>query len=327
MRYRSLGRTGLEVSEIGFGGFAIGGYDYGPTDDGESIAALEKACELGVTFFDTADMYGDGRSERLIGCVLKARNPTAVVATKVGFVGARHAQGGTPKDFSRPHILASAERSLRRLQREAIDLYQLHNPTLADLESGEAFQAMDDLVSAGKVRFWGVSAGTRDTVAVCRRAMAWPSAASMQLVANLLHHADLDELQPQIAACGMGVVARAPLEYGMLTGKFSGGPRFAAGDHRDRRWDPDSFSRQRSLVEALRGAFQDGPFTLAQLAIGFPLSYPEASVVICGAKRPSQVEENVATSELLRSATLTEGDLGRAREVVDSRDTESRAVP
>ena len=308
MRYRKLGKTGLEVSEIGFGGFAIGGYDYGPTDDRESMAALERAYELGITFFDTADMYGDGRSERLVGQVLKGKHPPGVVATKVGFVGER---GKHKKDFSRAHILDAAEQSLRRLQREAIDLYQLHNPTLADVESGEVFGVMDELVTAGKVRFWGVSIGARKSAEVCRRAMAWPSAASVQIIYNLFQRLDLEELQREIRGRRFGVVARAPLEYGMLTGKFSPASRFAPGDHRGSRWEPEEFSRKLGQVEALREAFKGKSFSLAQLAIGFVLSHPDVSVAICGAKRPSQIEENVAASDLL-DMTLTETDLQRA---------------
>ncbi len=312
MRYRKLGTTNLEVSEIGFGGFAIGGYDYGPTDDRESIAALEKAYSLGVTFYDTSDMYGEGRSESLVGQVLKGKNPPGVVATKVGYMGHR---GKQSKDFGRSHIMAAVEQSLRRLRREAIDLYQIHNPDLADVENGEVFGIMDELVAAGKVRFWGISVKTRDSAEVCRRAMAWPSAASIQLVYNLFHRQDLEKLEGEIRCRGIGVVSRAPLEYGMLTGKFSPRARFVPGDHRNKRWKPEEFSQELSQVESLREAFRGKPFSLSQVAIGFALSHPEVSVVICGAKRPSQIEENVATSELLGKG-LTQTDLLRACDLI-----------
>jgi aryl-alcohol dehydrogenase-like predicted oxidoreductase len=312
LRYRKLGTTNIEVSEIGFGGFAIGGYDYGPTDDRDSLAAIEKAYNLGVTFFDTADMYGEGRSESLIGRALKGKNPPAVVATKVGYVGERDKHR---KDFSRAHILAAAEQSLKRLQRETIDLYQLHNPTLADLESGEAFGAMDELVQAGKVRFWGVSLPSRDVVEIGRRALTWPSAASLQIIYNLFHSRDLEKLQTKIHRQGIGVVARAPLEYGMLTGKFCMETRFAPGDHRNWRWKPEEFSRRLYLVEILREAFKGKPFTLSQLAMGFALSNPAVSVVICGAKRPAQIEDNVAASDLL-GGVLTEADIRKARDLM-----------
>ena len=313
MRYRTLGTTGLEISEIGFGGFAIGGLDYGPTDDRESLAALERAYELGVTFFDTSDMYGEGRSESLIGRVLKGKHPPGVVATKVGFVGKRGRHQG--KDFSRSHILAAVDQSLRRLQREAIDLYQIHNPELSDVENGEVFEIMDDLAAAGKVRFWGVSVKSRDSLQVARRAMAWPSAASVQIICNIFRRRDLGELHEEIRQRGIGVVARAPLEYGMLTGKFSPGACFAPGDHRLWRWETEEFSRRLPQVETLRKAFNEKFLSLAQLAIGFALSYPDVSVVICGAKRPSQVEENVAASGLL-GEILTETDLRRVQEII-----------
>jgi aryl-alcohol dehydrogenase-like predicted oxidoreductase len=311
LRYRKLGTTNIEVSEIGFGGFAIGGYDYGPTDDRESIAAIEKAYGLGVTFFDTADMYGDGRSESLIGRALKGKNPPAVVATKVGYVSGR---GNHQKDFSRTHIRTAAEQSLKRLQREAIDLYQIHNPTPADLENGEAFAAMDELVAAGKVRFWGVSAPSRNVAEICRQTMGWPTAASIQIIYNILHHQNLEELSDEISRRGIGVIARASLEYGMLTGKFSAGTRFAEGDHRCWRWEPQEVSRQLSKVKLLQEAFTGKPFTLSQLAIGYVLAHADVSVVICGAKNPAQVEENVSTSGLM-GALLTEADLQKARNI------------
>jgi len=313
MQYRKLGRTNIEVSEIGFGGFAIGGVDYGPTDDRESIAVIERAFSLGVTFFDTADLYGDGHSESLIGRALKGKNPPAVIASKVGFVGERKRH--QKKDFSRSHILTAVEQSLRRLQRDAIDLYQLHNPTLADVENGEAFGIMDELVVAGKVRFWGVSVTSRDAIQVCRRALTWPSASSAQILYNLFHRQELEKMQGEIRQRGMGVVARAPLEYGMLTGKFSKTPRFSSDDHRTWRWGPEEFSKKLSQVEALKEAFKQKSFNLAQLAIGFALSNPVVSVVICGAKRPSQIEENVAASELL-GKVIREAELQRARDLI-----------
>ena len=312
MRYRKLGTTGIEVSEIGFGGFAIGGYDYGPTDDSESIAAIEKAYSMGVTFFDTADMYGAGHSESLIGRALKGKNPPAFVATKVGYVGNR---GKQRMDFSRSHIVTAVEQSLRRLQRDAIDLYQIHNPLLEDLENGEAFEVMDELVKAGKVRFWGVSVKARDVLEICRKTMACSSVASIQMVYNLFHSRDLEELQGEIRRRGIGLVARAPLEYGMLTGKFSPVERFSPGDHRGSRWKPEEFSRKLAQLEGLREAFKGEPFTLPQLAIGFALSLQDVSVVICGAKRPSQIEENVAASKHF-GETLTEADLQKARAIL-----------
>jgi aryl-alcohol dehydrogenase-like predicted oxidoreductase len=315
MRYRKLGRTNIEVSEIGFGGFAIGGVDYGPTDDQDSIAVIERAFSLGITFFDTADLYGDGHSESLIGRTLKGKNPPPVIATKVGFVGERKRH--QKKDFSRSHILAAVEQSLKRLQRDAIDLYQLHNPTLADVESGEAFGVMDELVAAGKVRFWGVSVTSRDAIQVCHRALAWPSASSVQILYNLFHRQDLEELAGEIRQHAMGVVARAPLEYGMLTGKFSRASQFSSGDHRTWRWEPEEFSKKLGQVEALKEAFEGKTFNLAQLAIGFALSHPDVSVVICGAKRPSQIEDNVAASEFIGKA-IGEEELQKARDLITS---------
>jgi aryl-alcohol dehydrogenase-like predicted oxidoreductase len=152
-------------------------------------------------------------------------------------------------------------------------------------------------------------------VEIGRRALAWPSAASIQLIYNLFHNRNLEKLQAKIHRQGTGVVARAPLEYGMLTGKFCPTSRFVPGDHRNWRWKPEEFSRQLYLVEILQEAFKGKPFTLSQLALGFALSHPEVSVVICGAKRPSQIEENVTASNLL-GATLTETDIRKARDLM-----------
>lgn len=314
MRYRKLGTTGLEVSEVGFGAWAIGGEDYGPTDDAESVAALERAYDLGVNFFDTSDMYGAGHSEILVGRALKGKNPPGIVATKVGFVGRR---GSHRKDFSRAHVEQAVEQSLRRLGREAVDFYQLHNPTLSDLGDGELFGIMDGLVAAGKIRFWGVSIGTRDTVEIARRAMAWPSAAGIQIICNLLQRSTLESLREEIGERKIGVVARAPLEYGLLTGKFSPETRFPPSDQRSWRWTRGEFSRRLEQVERLREFSSGGRLSPAQVAIGFVLSYAEVSVVICGAKRPSQVEENAATA-VLRSGAMTEGELRKLRVLISS---------
>lgn len=314
MRYRPLGTTGLKVSEIGFGGFAIGGHDYGPTDDSDSLAALERAWDLGITFYDTADMYGDGRSEELIGRTLGHRE-SAVLATKVGYVGQRGLHRGQPRAYSRVHIRAAAERSLRRLRREAIDVYQLHNPTPADLETGEAFEAMEELAREGKVRFWGVSAPSRNVAEVCRRTLARPGASTVQLVSNLFHREELEELGPELTGRCAGVIARAPLEYGLLAGKLAADTRFAPEDHRNWRWEPDEYARRLSAVDALRAACKGSPFSVAQLALAFALSRPGVSVVICGAKRPDQVEENVRASELLGSV-IGEGELALARGLI-----------
>jgi aryl-alcohol dehydrogenase-like predicted oxidoreductase len=174
---------------------------------------------------------------------------------------------------------------------------------------------MDELVAAGKIRYWGVSIGTKETVEIARRAMAWPSTASIQIICNLFHRSILEDLREEIRARKIGVVARAPLEYGLLTGKFSPQTRFPASDQRSWRWTPNEFSRRLGQVETLCARLGSGRLSPAQVAIGFVLSYSEVSVVICGAKRPSQVEENAATSDLWAEA-LTEAELQSLRTVI-----------
>src|SRR5436309_3295031 len=190
MQYRDLGRTGIRVSVIGFGSWAIGGaaeasgvpLGWGRASDDESLAAIRRARDLGVTFFDTADSYGFGRSESLLGIVLARRRQDVVIATKVGVV--RSSVGALKKDFSREHIFHAVDGSLKRLRTDYIDLYQMHNPTIDELARGEVQDAMDRLQDAGKIRFWGVSVSTpEEGVEVIRR--GWAHA--LQVLYNALN--------------------------------------------------------------------------------------------------------------------------------------------
>lgn len=283
MRTRPLGRTGLVVSEIGFGGWSIGGKDYGPTYDRESVLAIHKALEVGVTFFDTADMYGDGRSERLLGEALAGMQGRVVIATKGGYDVAR----GLVKDFSRGHLESAVAASLKRLKVDRIDLYQLHNPSAEQLRDTDLFDTVEEFQRRGLIRHYGVSVGDEWSA---RLVLERGTAASLQLVHNLLRPGLLRALSPDIERTAIGVIVRTPLEYGLLSGKYQVGAHFHATDHRATRWTPDAFAARLREVEAFRFLVRHPVRSLAEAAVRYVLTSPLVSTVIPGIKTPSQME-------------------------------------
>ncbi|GBD10567.1 General stress protein 69 [bacterium HR23] len=294
MRRRPLGNTGLLVSEVGFGAWAIGGNlygnSYGPTDDAVSRRAIQEALDLGCTFFDTADVYGHGHSEELLGEVLGNR-PDVVVATKVG--GNFYRGETVVMDFSPRYIRFACEQSLRRLRREAIDLYQLHNPPLPFLYHPALYSVLEDLQREGKIRFYGVSIhAPQEGLAVLRAGRP----ATLQVVYNLLRQEMASDLFPIAQERGVGIVAREPLHNGFLTGKYNADASFPPGDIRH-QWPRAYIHRLVQAVDALR-PLATPRRTLAQLAIRFVLDNPAVAVVIPGAKTPEQVRENIASASL-----------------------------
>jgi aryl-alcohol dehydrogenase-like predicted oxidoreductase len=299
MRNRKLGRTGFSVSEIGYGTWGIGGFvagaSYGETDDAVSRAALRRALERGVAFFDTADAYGDGRAERLLGDCFGAGSGTApdavVIATKAG-----HPRFGGPQDFSPASIALSVEGSLRRLRRERIELLQLHNPTL-DLLRGrpEIAGALDELKRAGKIAAWGVSTKTPSEAADAIREFA---PATVQANFNLADQRALEggllDLAQQTQT---GLIARTPLAFGFLSGKLGADAEFPEGDHR-RNWSKERIAQWARASRTLAGdiAARDGQ-SLAQVALRFCLSHPSIATTIPGMLRPEEVDENAAASD------------------------------
>ncbi|MFZ5862097.1 MAG: aldo/keto reductase [Nitrospirota bacterium] len=290
MRCRSLGTTGLTVSEIGFGGWSIGGRDYGPTYDRESVAAIRRALELGVTFFDTADMYGDGRSERLFGEALSGLAGKVVVATKGGYDVAR----GMVKDFSRAHLERAVAASLQRLKVDVIDLYQLHNPSIELLKGAEVFEIVEDFQRRGLIRHYGVSVSDAESA---RLVMGRGSAATLQLVHNLLRPQILHTIAPDVERAGIGIIVRTPIEYGMLSGKYRVGAHFHAADHRAARWTPEQFAALLARVEQFQFLVHGAVKTLAEAAVRYVLTSPMVSTVIPGIKTPTQIEEFVRASD------------------------------
>jgi aryl-alcohol dehydrogenase-like predicted oxidoreductase len=309
MQYRDLGRTGIRVSAIGFGGWAIGGtaeasgtpLGWGHTFDDESLAAIRRARELGVTFFDTADSYGFGRSESLLGIVLSRYRREVVIATKVGVV--RTAGGELKKNFSRQHIFHAVDGSLKRLRTDYLDLYQMHNPTLAELARGEIQDGMERLQDAGKIRFWGVSVSTpEEGLEVVRR--GWGHV--LQVLYNVLNQAPASELFPAAKEKGYGIIARVPLASGLLTGKFRLDSVFPADDVRQNFLTPRRLQEALERVDEVKSILGKTSRSLAEGALRFVLANDAVSTTIPGAKNPRQVEMNVAAGDASIPASVTD---------------------
>jgi aryl-alcohol dehydrogenase-like predicted oxidoreductase len=224
MQYRELGRTGWQVSTISFGAWAIGG-SWGSVDDKESLAALHRSIDLGVNFIDTADVYGDGRSERLVAKLLKERKETIYVATKAGRRLDPHVAAG----YNRKNLTAFIERSLKNLDTEAIDLLQLHCPTTEVYYTPETFGVLDDLVRAGKLRHYGVSV---EKVEEALKAIEYPNVQTVQIIFNIFRQRPAELFFTEALRRKVGILARVPLASGLLTGKLNAKSTFEADDHR-----------------------------------------------------------------------------------------------
>ena len=224
MQYRELGRTGWKVSTISFGAWAIGG-TWGPVEDNDSLAALKRALDLGVNFFDTADVYGDGRSERLMARLRRERSEPFYVATKAGRRLNPHAAGG----YNRQNLTAFVERSLKNLEMEALDLLQLHCPPTEVYYMPEVFGILDDLTAAGKLRYYGVSV---EKVEEALKAIEYPRVQSVQIIYNIFRQRPADLFFGQAQQRKVGILARLPLSSGMLAGKMKADSAFASDDHR-----------------------------------------------------------------------------------------------
>lgn len=316
MHYRELGRTGWKVSEISFGAWAIGG-SWGQVDDRESIAALHRAIDLGVNFIDTADVYGDGRSERLIAQVRKERSETLYVATKAG----RRLDPHTADGYNAANLTQFVERSLRNLETDCIDLLQLHCPPTEVYYRPEVFGALDDLVQAGKIRYYGVSV---EKIEEALKAIEYPNVQSVQIIFNMFRHRPAEEFFPVAQQRQVGILARVPLASGLLTGKMTPQTAFALDDHRhfNRRGEAfdvgETFSgvdykTGLAAVEELRPLVPPGA-TMAQFALRWILMFDAVTCAIPGARRPSQVEDNVHAAYL---PPLSPETMAKVREIYD----------
>jgi aryl-alcohol dehydrogenase-like predicted oxidoreductase len=299
MEYRTLGSTGIRVSEVGFGAWAIGGamevagfpVGWPNTSDEDSLAAIRRARDLGVNFFDTADIYGHGRSESLLGLVLSRKRSDAVIATKVGNV--KTSAGEHLKDFSKQHIFYAIDGSLKRLRTDYVDLYQVHNPTIAEMRREEIQEAMEMLQSLGKIRYWGTSVTLpQDGVEIIRNRWGY----TLQVLYNILNQAPAEELLPLAMEHGFGIIARVPLASGLLTGKFRLDTTFPANDVRQNFLTPRRLEEAIQKVDEVRGLVGGAARTLGEAALRFVLANDAVSTVIPGARNVHQVESNVAAS-------------------------------
>ena len=285
-----MGRTGLQVSEIGFGAWAIGGASYGSTRDEDSLEALGAAWEHGVNFFDTADTYGEGHSEKLIGKFLKDKRDKAIIATKVGW---DFYHGGVKKNFDPDYIRFACDESLKRLGIDRVDLYQLHNPKIEMIQSGEIFGVLDELKSAGKIRFYGVSIYTpAEALAVIDSGKA----DTIQLIFNLIDQRSVEEVFPKARENQIGIIAREPLACGLLTEKYTPATQFPKNDHRN-RWDKERMAKDLQKIARIKSILKTPRLSLTRAALEFVLSFDEVSAAIPGAKTKAQVLENVVASE------------------------------
>jgi aryl-alcohol dehydrogenase-like predicted oxidoreductase len=300
MNYRKLGRTGWKVSEISFGAWAIGG-TWGKVKDKDSLEALNRALDLGVNFFDTADVYGDGRSERLLAKLRKERSEEFYIATKAGRRLNPHIVDG----YNKKNINRFVERSLKNLNAEAIDLLQLHCPPTQVYYIPEVFGILDDLIDEGKIKYYGVSV---EKVEEAIKAIEYPNVQSVQIIFNMFRQRPAELFFELAKKRKVGIIARVPLSSGMLTGKFVKNSKFEKDDHRKFNRDGEAFDRGETFsgidynkgltaVEELKSVCPD-KMSLTQFALKWILMFDDITCAIPGAKNKNQVEENVLSSEL-----------------------------
>jgi aryl-alcohol dehydrogenase-like predicted oxidoreductase len=318
MQYRELGRTGLNISAMGFGCWAIGG-TWGPVDDTASLQALHRALDLGVNFFDTADVYGDGHSERLLARLKRERGPIFHTATKVGRGKSPHVAA----NYTRENLIAFVERSLGNLEVDAIELLQLHCPPNEVYYMPEVFGVLDDLKRQGKLKHYGVSV---ERVEEALKSIEYPEVQSVQIVFNVFRQRPAELFFAEAQRRKVGILARLPLSSGLLGGKMKPGQHFAADDHREFNRDGAAFDRGETfsgfdfetglqVVEELRALVPPG-MTLPQFALRWIEMHDAVTCSIPGAKRPEQVAENIAALAL---PPLSTDVMRRVKEIYDAR--------
>jgi aryl-alcohol dehydrogenase-like predicted oxidoreductase len=313
MEYRELGRTGWKVSAISTGTWAMGSL-WGSVNESESLAALNKALDLGVNFFDTSDAYG---SEYLLAKLRKQRREPFYVATKMGM-----GVNPDPRGYTRRNLSAFVENSLRELQVETIDLMQLHCPPIA-VYNAETFGILDDLVRQGKMRHYGVSV---EKIAEARKAIEFPGVQSVMIVFNMFRQRPIDDFFPEARKRQVGIIARVPLASGLLSGKMTSKTTFERNDHRSFNREGAAFDKGETFsgvdyetglkaVEELRPLIPAGA-TMAQMALRWILMFPDVTCAVPGAKRPAQAEDNVRAASL---PPLSDPAMAKVREIYDRR--------
>ena len=300
MQYRELGRTGWKVSAISFGAWAIGG-TWGTVSDDESFAALNHALDKGVNFFDTADVYGDGRSERLLAKLRRERKEDFYIATKAG----RRLDPHVTEGYNRENITAFVERSLKNLETETLDLLQLHCPPTEAYYMPELFDVLDDLTKVGKLQNYGVSV---EKVEEALKAIEYPNVQTVQIIFNIFRQRPKDLFFAEAQRKKVGILARLPLSSGMLTGKFTKESSFEKEDHRAFNRKGESFDRGETfsgfdydtgleVVDELRPLVPPG-MSMTQMALRWLLMFPAVTCAIPGGKKVAQVDENVKAADL-----------------------------
>jgi len=329
MNYRKFGNTDLTVSEIGFGSWAIGGdakvgnipIGWGPADDEVSANAIHAALDAGINFFDTADFYGLGHSEMLLGKILKNNNQV-IIATKVGH---RNINEQIVLDYSEKYILQACENSLKRLQCEIIDYYQLHSARVSHLQNGECIAAMEKLKVKGKIKYWGLSLNTFNPVAEAEFLMERRLGDGFQLVFNIINQRALPVLK-NAGSKGYGIIARMPLQFGLLTGKFNAKSKFSETDHRHSRLTPDILKQSIKLLESKVWPLAESVhMDQTSFALSFILSLKEISTVITGIRTADHVLQNTNGIKKLSDDvvnflfSLSDADLKVLMEAIETR--------
>lgn len=307
MQYKTLGRTGLRVSVIGLGTMVHAGH-FGPMKDEESLAAIDAALELGANFIDTSDAYGAGYSETLLGKALKGRRDKVILATKGGNVMVGPNRG--KRIFTKKYIDEVLHGSLKRLQTDWIDLYQLHNPDVEVIERGEVWELLERRKQEGKIRHYGVSINTMaEGIAAAKGGLV----ETIQVEYSLLQQEPAQEIFPLAQAANVGVIARLPLKRGILTGKLTQADeqRFQGEDVRARSFKGEAFAKELAKAEQLRFLVHGPVKTLGQAALAFCVAHPAASIAIPGARNAQQMRENAAGGDV----TLPPEDLARVAEL------------
>ena len=299
MKYRKLGKTNLLVSEIGFGSWAIGGpvmagdvpIGWGFVDDEISKKAILKAVELGVNFFDTADFYGLGHSEELLGNVFGGKWNDILVATKVG--NTLMDDGSAGINYSKEHILKSCEKSLKRLNKDVIDVYQLHSARIEHLEQGECIEAMEHLQHEGKIRYWGISLNTFQPLPEAKFFIKHKIGQTFQTAFSIINQLPLKEVFSLASENNYGIISRVPLHFGLLTGKFSKDKIFPENDHRSKRLKPELLRLSLNKLDKIFALATERGIEPVDFAMRFILSHPAVSTVIPGIRTEAQATANI----------------------------------
>ncbi|PTI68430.1 aldo/keto reductase [Staphylococcus succinus] len=307
MKYRELGNTGMMISEVSFGTWAIGGA-WGETNDEEALKALSYAIDQGVNFFDTADVYGDGHSEALLAKATEGKEDEIYIATKF----CRQGDIADPQNYSYETVKSYCEDSLKRLNRDSIDLFQIHCPATDILKDGSVFKVLDQLTEERLIRHYGVSVESVEEGLIC---LEYPNVASLQIIFNMFRQKPLEKLIPKAYQQGVGIIARVPLASGLLTGKFTSETKFSEDDHRKFNENGESFNvgetfsglglqKGVELANQLQWIGEDRP-SMASAALKWILDYKEISCINPGFRNIKQVKQNLAT---LDTKSFTESE-------------------